>query len=95
MADAVETSRALNARAAAPVPAIFPDGKGKKPEETTGVEEEPELEKEEEIRGEQESGGKKKKKRRRRRNKGKKNEEKGAETPPMGPSEGEVLEWGL
>ena len=87
MADAAETSRALNARAAAPVPAISPDEKGNKPEETGEVETEPELEKEEETRGEQESGVKKKKKRRRRRNKGKKNEEEGAETP--------VLEGGL
>ncbi len=101
MADAAETSRTLNARAAATAPAILAEEKGKKPEEIVKVGKEPELEKEEEDTGiEVESGGNSpresrqaKRAREKREKKEKKKEEKG-KTPPKGPNAREVLEGG-
>ena len=101
MADAAETSRALNARAAGPVPATSAEEKGKKPEEIVEEEKEPELEKGRDTGVEDELGGngpkesrQAKKAREKREKKEKKKEEEKGKTPPKGPSVREVLEGG-
>ena len=102
MADAAETSRALNARIAGPVPAASVEEKHKKPEEIFKVDKEPELEKEEkDTQLEVDLGGngpresrQAKRAREKREKKEKKKEEEREKTPPKGPSVREVLEGG-
>lgn len=93
MADAAETSRALNARAARPVPPVSAGEKEKEPEL--------EKEKEEETGEGEESGGNSPRESRQARRarekserKERKREEEKGKTPPKGPSVREVLEGG-
>ena len=97
MADAAETSRTLNVRAAATALATLPEEKGKKPEEILKVEKEPELEEEdsgveEELRGNSPRESRQAKRAREKREKKEKKREEKGKTPPKGSSVREVLE---